>query len=153
MLCKHGTRFGRGCLTSSVLDTLVTPAPSHFWIALIVLLNWLLRTLRHVWVRLIGEVPVSAEPIRMISGGFSATPALYRGIDPTCCLSYILFGHTHVHGRSLPVGNIWAIIDRKWGVFMILPVIIISIMKPPSWRHEYHWQLFPWICIICFCES
>ena len=71
-----------------------------------VLLNLPLHTLRHVWVHIIGVVPISVEPVRMVPGGVSAPPALQWGIDPTCCLSVGFFGHTRVHVRSLPVGII-----------------------------------------------
>ena len=40
-VAKNGTRCGRGCLTSSLLDTLGTHVSSYFWIALSLLFNWL----------------------------------------------------------------------------------------------------------------
>ena len=45
------------------------------------------------------------------------------------------------------------ILDRKLGVFLIPPTIIISIMKSSSCGHESHWILFPWFFISRLCGS
>ena len=83
----------------------------------------------------------------------SVTPALQRGIDPTCFLYYGLFCHTNVHCDSLPVSVIWANLTGKWGVFLFPPVRNISIMKSSSCSHESHWCLFPQIFISRLCRS
>ena len=62
--------------------------------------------LYHIWVHLVGAVTISVEPIGMVSSGISALPALQRGVDPTCCLSFGVFIHNHVHGGGLPVSVI-----------------------------------------------
>ena len=152
-LWEHVTNCGWECLTYSILGTLVTPSPSHFWIAFSVLLNWPLWTLCHIQVYPIGAVPISMEPVRMIFGGVSAPPAPQRGIYPTCCLSYGLFGHIHTHIIGLPVVILWASLIGKWVGFLFPPVRRISIMKPPSWSHESHLSLFPFIFISHFWRS
>ena len=106
-LCGHGMRCGWGCLIYSILDTLLNPAPSHFWIALGVLLNGTLWNLFHIRVHIFGSVPVGVEPVFMLFWGIISHPALQRGVEPTCCFSYGLFGHNHVHGGCLPVDIIW----------------------------------------------
>ena len=141
------------CMTSSILDLLGTLVPSHLWIELDVPLNLLLRTLRYVRVHIVVEVPVSVKPIRIVSGGVSAPPALQRGIDPTCCLSYELFGTTNVHGRGLPFGILWTSLYNKWSTFLIQPVRSISgFIIFSSWRDEPQWSLFPLFLISRFCR-
>ena len=62
--------------------------------------------LHHIWVRIDGSVPVGVGPDRMVYGVVSVYPALQWGVEPTCCISYGLYGHTHIHGGCLPVGII-----------------------------------------------
>ena len=152
-LCKHRTRCGWGCLTYSILDTLGTPGTSHCLIVLGVLLNLPFCTLYYVWVHIVGAVPVSVKPVWMISKQVSAPPALNRGVEPTCCLSYGLLCHTHLHGGGLPVGILLPSLAGKLGVFLVPPVRNIPIMKNSFCHHEFHWRLFPRIFISRFCRS
>ena len=153
-LWKHVMCCGWGCLTSFKFYTLRTPVPSHWWISFDVLLNWPLWTLRHVWVHLFGKVPVSVEPFWMVSGGVSSPPSIQQVIDPTCWISYGLFGYTHVTRHGIPVGILWAILDGKWREFLIQPVRSISgLMRFSSRGHESHYRLIPWMFISCLCRS
>ena len=104
---KHGTRCGRGCLTSFILDTLGTLDTYHWWIAFGLLLNWRFCNLWHVWVYIFGTFPVCVELVLMVSSRVSASLSLQQSVDSTCCLSCGLFSHTHMHGRGLPVGILW----------------------------------------------
>ena len=138
-LCEHGTCCGWGCLTSSILYTLVTPVTSHFWIDLGVLLIWPLRPILHVWFYLVGAFTVSVEPLRIVYGGVSATPELQWGVSPIYFLSYDIFDRIHVHGHGLPVGILLASLYVKGRVFLIQPVRSISgFMIFSSWVHEPH---------------
>ena len=152
-LCEHESIFDWVCLTSSIFYTMGTPATSHCWIILGKILNWPLCTFCHVWFHIVGAVPVSAEPVRMVSRVGSAPPSLQNGVEHTYCLYYGLLYHNIVHGGSLPVGVLLAGLDFKWGFLFIPPVRIISTMKSSSCIHESHWSLFPWILIRCFCRS
>ena len=62
------------------------------------------RTLRNLWVGLVGTVPGCVEPVYMVSGGVSTPPSLKRFVDSTCFLSYGLFSHTHSHDHGIPFG-------------------------------------------------
>ena len=114
--------------------------------------NWPLCTFYNVWVNLVGAVPVGVALVHMVSGRVGSPQTLRWGVDPTQCLSYILLGHTHTHGRGLPVGIIWVSWSGKWRLFLIFPVIIISVMKLSSWGHKYHCCLFTWIFISWLCR-
>ena len=93
------------------LDILITSTYSHNVSALIILLNGLLFLFRNIRVPLVGAVSVGVKPVRMISGGFGSPPALYRGVEPTCCIYYGLFSHNHAYGRSIPL----CIVGASWG--------------------------------------
>ena len=138
-LFKHGVRFGWGCLTYSVLDTLGTPVPFHWWIYFGILFNWPLCVFHNLWVHLIGVVHVVMEPINMVYGGVNASLVLQRGVYSNCCLSCGLFCPTRIHGRGTPVDILWLSRSGKWRLSLICPVrIIFGIMKLSSWGHEYH---------------
>ena len=76
--------------------------------AISILFNLMLCLFGNVRVPLVGAVSVGVKPASMISGGVDTPPALHRGVEPTCCLSYGLFSHTHLHARGLPVGILGA---------------------------------------------
>ena len=78
--------------------------PPHHGIALIKILNRLLRLFSNVQIPLIGEAYIGVKYVHMIFELVDTPPALHRGVEPTCCLSYGLFRHTHVQGDGLPVG-------------------------------------------------
>ena len=154
MLWKYGLHYGWGCPTYSILESLGNPVSYHHWIELDILLNWPLHTFRHIRFRLVGEVSVGVEPVCMVYGGVSKTPALYRGIGTTCCLYYGHFTHTHTCGHGVSLGIVWAIWDGKRWVFLIQPVRwIYDPIKFSSWGHESHWRLPPWVFIIRFLRS
>ena len=116
-------------------------------------LDWPLVVFRNVQVNLVGAIHLCVEPVHMISGIFSAPPALRRGVDTICCLYCGIFSRTNTHVRSLPVGFLWASWSRTWRVFLIRPVrIIYRVIKFSSCFYESHWRLLPWIFIICFCR-
>ena len=99
--CKCGTPCGWGCLTFSILNTLVTLASSHCWIMLSVIFNWPLCTLCHVWVHIIWSVPVSVEPSFMVYGGGHCTPNTTEGHWPYLLLFlWPLLTHSCAQRRS-----------------------------------------------------
>ena len=77
----------------------------------------------------------------MISVGFGTPPELHRGVEPTCCLYYGIFSHTHVHGYGLPVGILSAsqggkkmnISGPSRGMYFLIPEFL---------------HLMPWIPLV-----
>ena len=153
VLFKHGVICWWVCLPPSSLFSMGNPVPSQFLVTLGMLLNWPPQMLRSVRVHIVGSVTVRVSPVCMVYLVVSTPPALKMGIDPTCCISYVLFRHTHVHVRGLPFGILLASWAGKWRVFLIQPVIsIYGFTKFSPWCHESHRCLLLFIFIICLCR-
>ena len=73
-----------------------------------ILLNFLLCLFSNVRVPLVDEFPVGMKHFLMLFGGVGTPPALHRGVENICCLSYDLFRHTRSYGRDIPVGILGA---------------------------------------------
>ena len=153
-LRKHGSHCPWRCLTVLPLDILITSASSHHGSMLSILLNRLICLFRNVWFPLVGAVYVGVKPIHMIFGGVGIPPALHRGVEPTCCLSYGLFSHTHMHGHGIPVCILGASQGGERWMFPVYPRgYNLWYQNLFTWCHESHWCLLSWIFIICFCRS
>ena len=122
-LWEHRTRCGWECLTYSILNTLVKPSPSHFWIVFSVLLNWLLRTLCRIQVHPIGAVHISVEPVHMISGWLRAP-----GFSVSFCFIYV----AHATMEDLEVdGSTILNMSNTWS----------TETNPYSFHNWYSWDL------------
>ena len=153
-ICKHRMLCCCGCIPPRYVGILGTPVHCQCWVALGILLNWMISKLFPIRVRFVGAVPVRVEPVCMLSVGFSEPPALQWGVDPTCCLFNGLFIQNHAHDHSIPFSIIWSSLTGKWRVFLIQTVRRISgFLKLSSWGHESHWRLLIWIFIRRFLRS
>ena len=154
LLFKHVEQCHKISITPFPLVILISSGSFHHVSDLIILFNWLLLPFRNVRVLLVGAISVGVKPVRVISGGVVTPPELHRGVEPTCCLSYGLLGHTRVHGRGLPFG---ILIDSQGGEKRNFPVhpggCIFWYLNLFTQCHESHWCLFSWIFISCFRRS
>ena len=160
-ICKHRMLCCCGCIPPRYVGILGTPVHCQCWVALGILLNWMISMLFPIRVRFVGAVPVRVEPIQMIYGVISYHPALQGGLDPYCCFTCSIFNHTHSYSYSVPPGIICACWNEHWCFFLIHPCrFICYIFYFYAWFHESHWSLLLWFfvryrwlwyCIISWC--
>ena len=153
-LCKYGEHCQWIYLTTLLLDFLVTSLSCHNGSEWIILLNWLLFPFSNFRVPLVQVVYIGVKPVRIISGGVGTPPAIHRGVEPICWISYGLFSHTNVHGCSPPIGILGVSKGLKSWKFTVHPgrCNFWSLIASTQ-CHKSHGCLFSWIFISCFCRS